>query len=77
MGVDRDITGQIKLEEKIDNLNQSLLASNRELATVNLELQTFSSIAANNYKETLKQLYTNLEYITSGKLKVVFRLKKT
>jgi light-regulated signal transduction histidine kinase (bacteriophytochrome) len=66
LGVDRDITTQIKLAKKIENLNQSLLASNRELATVNLELQTFSSIAANNYKETLKQLYTNLEYITSA-----------
>lgn len=66
VGVDRDVTAQMKLEEKIGNLNQSLLASNRELATVNLELQTFSSIAANNYKETLKQLYTNLEYITSA-----------
>lgn len=66
VGVDRNVTAQIKLEEKIGNLNQSLLASNRELATVNLELQTFSSIAANNYKETLKQLYTNLEFITSA-----------
>lgn len=65
IGVDRDITMQEKLEEKIDLLNESLSITNRELATANLELQTFSSIAANDFKETLKHLYTNMEFITS------------
>ena len=53
-----DITEIKKAEEKIFQLN-------RELALVNSELQTFNSIAANDYKETLKHLYTNLEYIVS------------
>jgi signal transduction histidine kinase len=61
----RGISLQEKLEEKIKLLNESLSSKNRELATANLELQTFSSIAANDFKETLKHLYTNLEFITS------------
>lgn len=65
VGVDRDITEQVELEQKIDALNDNLSTANHELATVNLELQTFSSIAANDYKETLKHLYTSLEYITT------------
>ncbi len=69
IGVDRDITDQVKLEEKIDALNENVLAANHHLAKVNLEMQTFTSIAANDYKETLKHLYTNLEYITTTEAK--------
>ncbi len=61
-----DTTEQAQLQEKIEGLYNALSAANHELATANLELQTFSSIAANDYKETLKHLYTSLEYITTA-----------
>jgi signal transduction histidine kinase len=35
------------------------------LANLDAELQTFTHIAANNYKETLRNLYTGLEYIAT------------
>jgi PAS domain S-box-containing protein len=59
LGVDRDVTDAKQAEEKI------LVAKNRELASLNNELKTFNSIAANDYKETLRQLYLSLEFIAS------------
>ena len=41
------------------------MTANYDLATVNVELKTIGSIALNDYRETLKHLYTNLEFITS------------
>ncbi len=54
-----------KAEQKISSLNKSLKTKNRELQSLNNELKTFTSIAAFDYKDTLKTLYTNLEYIIS------------
>ncbi len=69
LGVDMDKTAAIKAEEKIKALNKTLYIKNRELQSVNSELQTFNSIAANNYQETFRTLYTNLEFIISNDAK--------
>lgn len=61
-----DITDRKQAEEKIIELNKILHSKNRELRAANSELTTFNTIVANNYKETLKQLYTNLEFIVSS-----------
>ena len=62
-GVLSDITQHRDAEDKIRDLNKTLTAKNRELESVNSEMKTFSNIAANEYKETLQNLYTNLEFI--------------
>ncbi len=61
-----DITEHKQAEEKIRELNRSLLINNRELASLNSELKTFNSIAATDYTDTLRKLYTNLEFIISN-----------
>lgn len=58
-----DITEHKQAEEKIRELNRTLLINNRELASLNSELKTFNSIAATDYTDTLRKLYTNLEFI--------------
>jgi PAS domain S-box-containing protein len=65
-GVDRDITKQVGLESKVARLNENLLNANYDLATLNTEMKTIGSIALTDYRETLKHLYTNLEFITTG-----------
>lgn len=65
VGVDLDITHQLKAADEINQLNRILLTKNRDLETLNDELRTFNTIAANDYKETIQVLYTNLEYIIS------------
>ncbi len=65
IGVDLDITEQIKAADAIKDLNRDLLARNNELQSLNAELKTFNTITASDYKETLQILYTNLEYIAS------------
>ena len=59
----QNITKEKEAEEKINELNKILIAKNRELESANAEIRTFNSIAATDYKETLRQLYTNLEFI--------------
>lgn len=58
-----DITNAKLAEEKIHALSKSLSIKNRALESANSEIKTFSSIASNDYKETLQMLYTNLEFI--------------
>jgi PAS domain S-box-containing protein len=65
LGVDMDISTAIRNSKKIEELNKELMAKNSELVALNSELQTLTNIAANDYRETLKQLYTSLEYIIS------------
>jgi light-regulated signal transduction histidine kinase (bacteriophytochrome) len=43
----------------------TLFAKNRELETMSSELKTFNTIAANDYNETLRNLYTSMEFIVS------------
>jgi len=50
-------------QERVMELNKTLLTMNRELNSLNSELKTFTSVAATNYSETLRQLYINLELI--------------
>jgi PAS domain S-box-containing protein len=49
----------------IDNLDKQIKNKNRQLEALNSELKTFNSIATNDYSETLRNLYTSLEYIVS------------
>lgn len=58
-----NITARKLAEEKINALNKELSLKNRELESLNSELTTFNNIAANDYRETLQALYTNLEFI--------------
>jgi len=62
----RDITELKRGEVRIIELNKSLLAMNRQLNAANSELKTFTTVAANNYVETLKNLYVDLEMIVTG-----------
>lgn len=52
--------------EEVKKLNYQLTLINRELEARNTELKTFNSIAANDYNETLRHLYTSMEYIISN-----------
>ena len=63
LGIDMDITKARAAEEKIQALNKTLITKNRELENVNSELMTFNNIAANDYNETLRSLYINLENV--------------
>ncbi|RZJ65141.1 MAG: PAS domain-containing sensor histidine kinase [Flavobacterium sp.] len=65
IGISHDSTAEKFAEDKIHTLNKSLIDKNRELESANSELKTFSNIAANDYQETLRTLYTNLEYVIS------------
>ena len=62
----QDITHRKKDNEKIKELNDSLLHKNRQLASLNTELNTFSTVAASNYTETLRQLYIYLESVVTN-----------
>ena len=66
VGVNMDITALLESEEKIMSLNESLLFMNRELNSLNSELRSFNSITANNYNETLRHVYINLETIITS-----------
>ncbi len=56
-----DITERKLAEKQILGLNTMLSAKNRELEAMNSELTTFNNIAANDYNETFRALYLNLE----------------
>ncbi len=60
-----DITEFKKAEEKIKELNETFFVKNHALASLNSEMKTFNSIAANDYKDTLHNLYTAMEFIIS------------
>lgn|GEM_PF-1096944 len=66
LNIIQNITEQKIAEEKITGLNKELSTKNRELETANSELRTFSSVAASDYKETLKHLYTLLEFVATN-----------
>lgn len=64
-----DLTASKQAEERLVQLNRSLFAKNRELEAISSELKTFNAIAANDYNETLRSLYTCLEFIISNDAK--------
>jgi PAS domain S-box-containing protein len=58
IGVDMDVSSLEKSEKTITELNKELKAANDEL-------KNFTTIAANNYSETLRHLYIFLELIVT------------
>jgi light-regulated signal transduction histidine kinase (bacteriophytochrome) len=66
IGVNKDITASLESEKKITDLNETLLFMNQELNSLNSELKSFNSITANNYNETLRHVYINLETIITS-----------
>ena len=67
VGVDLDITPQVKASEEINELNKILTIKNRDLQELNTELKTFNTVTSSDFKDTLQLLYTNLEYIAETK----------
>ncbi len=65
MGISQDVTDKILQEKSIQRLSRSIEEVSAELQTVSSELETFASIAAQDYVDTLQNLYTNLEYVIS------------
>lgn len=63
IGVDVDVTDQVIAGEEIIALNQVLIEKNTDLEGLNNELKTFNHVAAQDYKQTIQVLYTNLEYV--------------
>ena len=61
-----DITIAKQAEEKIMQLNTALFTKNRRLEALSSELKTFTTIAANDYNETLKHLYNSMEFIINN-----------
>ncbi|HEY5771526.1 MAG TPA: ATP-binding protein, partial [Chitinophagaceae bacterium] len=66
IGVNNDITTSLESAKKIMDLNGSLFFMNQELNSLNSELRSFNSITANNYNETLRHVYINLETIITS-----------
>jgi light-regulated signal transduction histidine kinase (bacteriophytochrome) len=64
-----DITMAKQAEEKIMQLNTALFAKNRKLEALSSELKTFTTIAANDYNETLKHVYNSMEFIINNDAK--------
>lgn len=65
LSIGRDMK-PLKEDDTIRALNRELLVKNRTLSFLNEELHTFHKIAANDYLETLRHLYTGLEFIISN-----------
>src|SRR5690242_9033937 len=61
-----DITMAKQAEERIMQLNTALYAKNRRLEALSSELKTFTTIAANDYNETLRHLYNSMEFIINN-----------
>jgi len=61
-----DITTAKHAEEKIMQLNTALFTKNRRLEALSSELKTLTTIAANDYHETLKHLYNSMEFIINN-----------
>lgn len=61
----QNIDKRKKIEQQIEELNNDLLQKNKQLGSLNAELKTFNSLAANNYTESLRHVYINLETIVT------------
>lgn len=60
-----EISARKRSDQEIEDLNKALIAKNNELAYLNSELKTFNAITANDYSDTLRNLYINLEMIVT------------
>jgi PAS domain S-box-containing protein len=67
--ISQNITLQKTSAIEIQELNKTLVKRNRELAFLNSELNTFNTVTANDYGETLRHIYLNLEVIISSDAK--------
>jgi signal transduction histidine kinase len=63
LGLNMDVTALHRSRQAITELNEALLEKNRALNIAISELKAFNSLAATDYKETLRHLYTSLEFI--------------
>jgi signal transduction histidine kinase len=66
LNVTQTINGLKRTEEQINKLNTALFLKDRELESMNSEMKTFHHITAKDYSETLRNLYTNLEFIITN-----------
>ncbi len=76
IGINMNITGQIKAAARIQEMNQTLLEKNHDLASLNAELRSLNGVAAKDYKGTLQVLYTNLEYIATNEARYLSNTAK-
>ena len=63
IGMDMDISKTVNNFDQVQALKRQLILKNRELEAKNSELKTFNNVAANEYSDTLKNLYTCMEFI--------------
>jgi signal transduction histidine kinase len=68
-GIVQDITERKEIEVKLKESAEKIKAKNRELELLNNELKAFTTIAAYDYEDTLRTLYTNLEFIITKEAK--------
>jgi signal transduction histidine kinase len=66
LNVTQTITQFKRTEEQINKLTTALFWKDRELESMNSEMKTFHHITAKDYSETLRNLYTNLEFIITN-----------
>lgn len=64
-GIVQDITERKESELKLQESARFIQSKNKELELVNNDLKTFTTIAAYDFENTLRTLYTNLEFIIS------------
>lgn len=66
IGIAQEITQRKLQEEKINKLNTVVQEKYAQLESANEELDAFNNVAANYYKEVLRNLYTSMEFIISN-----------
>jgi PAS domain S-box-containing protein len=69
IGMAQEITKRKLQDSEIAGLNDALLFKNTDLEAANEELNAFNNVAANQYKETLRNLYTSMEFIITNDAK--------
>jgi PAS domain S-box-containing protein len=66
IGIAQEITKKKILDFEIEELNDELLFKNADLEAANAELNAFNNVAASQYKDTLRNLYTSMEFIITN-----------
>ena len=69
IGIAQEITKRKLQDSEIAGLNDELLFKNTYLEAANEELNAFNNVAANQYKDTLRNLYTSMEFIITNDAK--------